>query len=51
MLGVDQNKGLYWVGASVGLWRPLPGSYPGPPLNDRSSQALATELRVAPPVP
>jgi len=25
MLGVDQNKGLDWVGASVGLWRPLPG--------------------------
>jgi len=24
MLGVDQNKGLDWVGASVGLWRPLP---------------------------
>jgi hypothetical protein len=23
MLGVDQNKGLDWVGASVGLWRPL----------------------------
>ena len=26
MLGVDQNKGLDWVGASVGLWRPLRGS-------------------------
>jgi hypothetical protein len=25
MLGVDQNKGLDWVGASVGLWRPIPG--------------------------
>jgi hypothetical protein len=24
MLGVDQNRGLDWVGASVGLWRPLP---------------------------
>ena len=23
MLGVDQNKGLDWVGASVGLWRPV----------------------------
>lgn len=23
MLGVDQNRGLEWVGASVGLWRPL----------------------------
>jgi hypothetical protein len=22
MLGVDQNKGLRWVGGSVGLWRP-----------------------------
>jgi len=22
MLGVDQNKGLSWVGGSVGLWRP-----------------------------
>jgi len=21
MLGVDQNKGLTWVGGSVGLWR------------------------------
>src|SRR5262249_45228498 len=25
MLGVDQNRGLDWVGASVGLWRPLRG--------------------------
>jgi hypothetical protein len=25
MLGVDQNKGLDWVGASVGLWRPIRG--------------------------
>jgi hypothetical protein len=23
MLGVDQNRGLDWVGASVGLWRPV----------------------------
>ncbi|MGZ6131245.1 MAG: hypothetical protein ACXWLF_04425 [Myxococcaceae bacterium] len=23
MLGVDQNRGLDWVGATVGLWRPL----------------------------
>jgi len=23
MLGVDQNRGLEWVGASVGLWRPV----------------------------